>query len=149
MAIQFMKESGLLRSKVQCKTCGQDMTWSADSNRAEGFRWRCERRVAGNMCNQSVSIKRGSWFQHSNLTFQEILLITYDIVCRQQAHHIQMEYGFSAHTVPDWGMFCRKTMLVFLAGCSVKIGGPQKTVEICSPGELPASREVPNVVSSI
>jgi transposase-like protein len=27
-------------------------------------------------------------------------------------------------------MFCRETMLVFLEGCSVKIGGPKKTVEI-------------------
>jgi hypothetical protein len=27
-------------------------------------------------------------------------------------------------------MFCRETMLVFLEGCSVKIGGPNKTVEI-------------------
>jgi hypothetical protein len=27
-------------------------------------------------------------------------------------------------------MFCGETMLVFLEGCSVKIGGPNKTVEI-------------------
>jgi hypothetical protein len=27
-------------------------------------------------------------------------------------------------------MFCRETMLLFLEGCSVKIGGPNKTVEI-------------------
>jgi hypothetical protein len=27
-------------------------------------------------------------------------------------------------------MFCRETMLLFLEGSSVKIGGPQKTVEI-------------------
>jgi hypothetical protein len=26
IAIQFMKEVGLLRNKVQCNTCGQDMT---------------------------------------------------------------------------------------------------------------------------
>jgi hypothetical protein len=35
MANQFMKEIGLLRSKMQCNTCGQDMKWSADSNRYE------------------------------------------------------------------------------------------------------------------
>jgi len=34
------------------------------------------------------------------------------------------------HTVADWGMFCRETMVVFLEGSSVKIGGPNKTVEI-------------------
>ena len=93
------------------------MTWSADSNRFEGFRWRCQRRVAGNKCNQSVSIKDGSWFQQSNLTFQEILLITYDIMCRVQAHQIQRKYRLSAHAVADWGY-------------SVKTGGPQKTVKI-------------------
>jgi hypothetical protein len=76
-----------------------------------------------------VSIKVGSWFQQSNF-FQEILLITYDIVCRVQARQIQREYRLSAHTVSVWGMFCRETTLVFLAGCFVKIGGPQNTVEI-------------------
>jgi hypothetical protein len=32
--------------------------------------------------------------------------------------------------VPDWGMFCRETMLVHMEGCSEKIGGTNKTVEI-------------------
>jgi hypothetical protein len=30
----------------------------------------------------------------------------------------------------DWGMFCRESMFLFLEGCSVKIDGPNKTVEI-------------------
>jgi len=68
MTIQFMKEMGLLWSKVQCNTWGQDMMWPADSNLFEGFHWRCQRRVAGIRCNQSVSVKHGSWFQQSNLT---------------------------------------------------------------------------------
>jgi len=38
MAIQFMKDVGLLRSKVQFNTCGQDMKWSADFSLPEGFR---------------------------------------------------------------------------------------------------------------
>jgi hypothetical protein len=62
MAIQFLQDIGLLRSKMQCNTCGRDMTWSADRNITEGFRWRCQRSVAGIRCNQSVSIKFGSWF---------------------------------------------------------------------------------------
>jgi len=113
MAIRFLKDVGLLRSKMQCKTCGRDMTWSAIRNITEGFRWRCQRSVAGIRCNQSVSIKLGSWFQQSNFIVQEILLITYDIVRREPALHIQSEYCLSAHTVADWGMFCRETILVF------------------------------------
>jgi len=40
LAIQFLKDVGLIRSKVQCKTCGRDMTWSADPTPSDGFRWR-------------------------------------------------------------------------------------------------------------
>jgi len=71
LGIQFLKDIGLLRSKMQCNTCGLDMTWSADSTISEGFRWRCQRRFAGVRCNESASINLGSWFQQSNLTLQE------------------------------------------------------------------------------
>ena len=79
MAIRYLKDIGLLRSKMQCNTCGRDMTWSAHPCQFDGFRWRCQKRVAGVKCNQSASIRLGSWFQQSNLTLREILLITYDI----------------------------------------------------------------------
>jgi len=84
IAIQFLKDTGLLRSKMLCNTCGRDMTWSLAPSVPEGFRWRCQRRVDGVRCNQSASIKQGSWFHQSNLTFHEIMLITYDIVHREQ-----------------------------------------------------------------
>ena len=32
MAIEFLKNVGLLPGKMSCNTCGQDMTWSADSS---------------------------------------------------------------------------------------------------------------------
>lgn len=82
-AMQFLKGVGLLRNKVQCDTCGRDMTWSAAPNIPERFRWRCHRRVAGVMCNQSAYINQGSWIQQSNLTLEEIVLITYYTVCRE------------------------------------------------------------------
>jgi transposase-like protein len=130
LAIQFLKDVGLLRSKVQCNNCGRDMKWYVDSSSNEGFRWRCRRMVGGAKCSESRSIKHGSWFHQSNLTFLEILNLTYDIVRREPAHHIQNEHCFGNHTITDWGMFCRETMLVFMEGCSEKIGGPDKTVEI-------------------
>jgi len=130
MAIEFLKEIGLLRRTMQCDSCGQDMTWSVRSKLNDGYIWRCRRRVAGAACDRDTSIRHGSWFQLSNLTLHEIMLLTYDIVCREPAHQIQNEYCFSAHTLADWGMFCRETMLVFLESCSVKICGPNKTVQI-------------------
>ena len=129
MAIEFFKDIGLLRRTMQCESCGQDMTWSVRSKLSDGFLWRCQRRGGGATCNQSASIRHGSWLQLSKLTLLEIILLNYDIVCREPAHKIEKEYGFSDHTVADWGMFCRESMLVFLEGCSVKNGGPNKTVE--------------------
>jgi transposase-like protein len=81
-------------------------------------------------CYRSLSIRDGSWFQQSNLTLLEIMLLTYGIVCREPAHLIQSEYRLGPNTLADWGMFCREVMLVYLERSSVKIGGPNKTVEI-------------------
>jgi hypothetical protein len=39
VGVQFLKDVGLLRSKVTCNTCGRDMTWYAEPNRKDGFRW--------------------------------------------------------------------------------------------------------------
>ena len=63
--IQFLKDVGLIRSKVQCNCCGHDMTWYAEHNIPDGFSWRCRRRVAGKRCSGSGSIRHGSWFQQS------------------------------------------------------------------------------------
>jgi hypothetical protein len=38
LGIQFMKDVGLLRSKVPCDTCGRDMTWCAEPKPKDGFR---------------------------------------------------------------------------------------------------------------
>ena len=130
IATDFLKDVGLLWRKVLWNICDRGMTWSVDSKLAEEFFWRCRRRVAGTRCRGYASIRHGSWFQLSNLTLQEVLLLTYDIVCREPALKIQNEYCFSAHTVTDCGSFCRETMLEFLEGGSEKIGGPNKNPEI-------------------
>ena len=91
-AMQYLKDVGLFWSKVQCNTFGRDMTCSAEPSIPERFRWRFRTTVAGAMCSESRSIKHGSLFQQSHLTFHRILLITYDIVCCESAHHIQKEY---------------------------------------------------------
>ena len=101
IAIQFLKDVGLIPSEAHCSICGRDMTWSAQPNILEGFRWRCRRKVDGVKCSESMSIKHGSWFQRSNLTFQEILYLTYNIVRREPAHQIEHEHRFSPDTVAD------------------------------------------------
>jgi hypothetical protein len=130
MTIGFLKEVGLIRRTMTCDKCGGDMAWCVSFNTSDGFLWRCPRRVVGQRCGKNASIRTGSWFQQSNLVLVEILPISYDIVCREQTYRIRTEYSLSSRTIADWGMFCREAMLVFLEGNSVKVGGPNKTVEI-------------------
>ena len=63
LAMQFLKDVGLLWTKVQCNTCDRDMTWSTEHSIPERITWRCQRKVAGDKCSASRSIKTGSWFQ--------------------------------------------------------------------------------------
>jgi hypothetical protein len=58
------------------------------------------------------------------------MFFTYDIVRREPACLIEQEHLFSPTTISDWGQFCRETMLVYMEGCSEKIGGPNQAVEI-------------------
>jgi hypothetical protein len=39
IAIQFLKDTGLIPSQMTCPTCGLDMTKAADPQRRDHFRW--------------------------------------------------------------------------------------------------------------
>jgi hypothetical protein len=106
IAIQFLKDTGLIRSHMTCNTCGHDMTWCVLAQGKDGFRWRCRRRAA-TVCSTSRSIKYGSWFHHSSLTFQEVLFLTYDIVHHVPTIRIQQEYGLGSAKACDWRQFVR------------------------------------------
>jgi hypothetical protein len=43
IAIQFLKETGLIRSQMTCSTCGRDMTWCVLTQRKDCFRWMCRK----------------------------------------------------------------------------------------------------------
>jgi hypothetical protein len=58
------------------------------------------------------------------------MYLTYDIVRRVPAHVVHKEHRFGSVTITAWGLFCRETILLYIEGCSEKIGSPNKTVEM-------------------
>jgi len=100
MAIQYLKDIGLLRSKMQCNTCGRDMAWSADSSKVDGYRWRCRKRVAGVVCNQFVKAFLGQYNRGEDYEFH---LAHYMFAARCKAKRIPPYLQF-LHLVAniDW-----------------------------------------------
>jgi hypothetical protein len=91
-AFRFLTDATLIRSQVLCDHCGRFMGLCAEPSSSEGFRWRCNTRSAGITCRRSLSIRDGSWFQQSNLTFLEILLLTH------KAYHLSYNSCISSPT---------------------------------------------------
>ena len=77
-----------------------------------------------------MSIRKGSWFERSNLTLEEILKLTY-WWCRDVAQEtMRFEVDVSGNTVVDWDSFCREICEVNYLECEEKIGGHGKRVQI-------------------
>ena len=66
MSIQFLKDVGLIPSKVQCNIYQRDTTCTADPYHSDGYRWRCRKSVARFRYRGTVSIR------HGNTTFPQI-----------------------------------------------------------------------------
>jgi hypothetical protein len=96
VGIQFLKDTGLIRTQMTCNTCGRDMVWTPHKQRIDRFIWACRRRAA-TVCNHLKCIKHGSWFQHYHLTFQEVLFLTYDIVRRH--HWLEQLHNLPFHII--------------------------------------------------
>ena len=108
-----------------CIKCGfgefglrKDSSFSSDQHV-----WRCSNKK----CNKKVSIRKGSWFENSNLTLEKIILITYFLVNEKLIIH---ELDIANQTIVDWYNFSTEVCTAILENESTKIGGEGKTVEI-------------------
>ena len=71
-AIQFCAERRLLANMNNCQQCNQPRNVIRDASRkADGIVWRCPG------CHSKTSIRNGSFFDHSHLSLEQILLFSY------------------------------------------------------------------------
>lgn len=88
--------------------------------------WRCSNK----QCSKKISVRRSSWFHHSNLTLEKCLLITYFWVYQVSEQFVKHELDIANQTIVDYYNFNREVCTVILEKNSEKIGGVGKTVEI-------------------
>lgn len=130
LTIQWLMKEKLIASKQNCAKCGGEMSLLECADRSDGFRWECRKQAGGRRHKQTLSIRKGSWFEESNLTLEEILKHTYWWCQDLDQWQTRRQLKINSNTAVDWDSFCRETCEVTMLQKSEKIGGPGKTVQI-------------------
>jgi len=134
----FCCQVKLLNKERQCDYCRRHLNLCLDrrDGHATPVVYRCTNRGC-RKCSQYVSIRKGSVFESSNLSLQQILLIinlfTSHITSYEQIRlQTQLtETKLSDETIADWLSYCREICLETIARQTpTVIGGQGMTVEI-------------------
>ena len=75
--IGWLMNEGMIASKRACPVCGENMELVECTDRSDGYKWECRKRVNNKRHKSTVSSRKGSWFEQSNLTLEEIIKFTY------------------------------------------------------------------------
>ena len=67
LTIKWLMDEKLIASKQKCERCGEEMSLVECNDRSDGFRWECRKQVKGRHHKFTLSIRKGSWFEESNL----------------------------------------------------------------------------------
>ena len=130
LTIKWLMEEKLIASEQRCPRCDEEMTLVECKDRSDGYKWECRKQAASKRHKQTISIRKGSWFEESNLTVEEVLKHTYWWCQDLNQSQIRRQLGINANTAVDWDSFCRETCEVTMLQKSEKIGGPGKAVQI-------------------
>lgn len=128
--IAWLQDKRLIAGSYRCPTCGRFMVLLEDAS-PEGVVWKCSSVVSGVKHNVKRSIRRGTWFEHSGFTIQDVLLMTY-FWYREYPHRIvqyEMQTGAN-RVVLDWYNFCKGACVDILLQRHGQIGGRNIKIEL-------------------
>jgi transposase-like protein len=115
-----LRRAGILYSEVHC-SCGQAMSVQGRVDILDGQTWRCSK----NSCKKRASIRKDSYFSHSNLPLGTMWMI---IVCflkfpKMLNCYLSEILDVSEHTLVNWGNFVRETISHFYLANPLILGG--------------------------
>ncbi|KAJ4434580.1 hypothetical protein ANN_23142 [Periplaneta americana] len=90
MSVKFLQEVGLMKTSAKCKKCGIQMKLNTKCDK-----WRCNKKS----CNTQLTTRYESLFNNSNLTYEEIMFLLYEILNNMPGNNIKQEYNFDDHTL--------------------------------------------------
>ena len=130
MLVHWLMNEGLMVKECSCPMCAREMSLTRCQDRSDGFKWECRNQVNSKKHRAEVSIRKGSWFDSSKMTLEEILKLSY-WWCQDLDHmQVKHELGLAENTGVDWDSFCRKVCKITLLGNCEKLGRNGKVVQI-------------------
>ena len=128
--IHWLMDEGLISKKQFCPMCGEEMNLRRCEDRSDGLKWECKRQENGKRHKAEISIRKGSWFEKSRMTLEEILKLTYWWCQDLDQAQIKHELALAEGTGVDWDSFCREVCEITLLENGEKLGGEGKIVQI-------------------
>ena len=129
--INWLQQKGLLKDRRRCSSrgCRSVMELRETSEGTDGYLWRCPLRGCGKRC----SLRKGTFFENSNLSMGEILSLVYCWAVGMTMSTTATVMELSHHTVIDWFNCLREECTAKLLRLSREdrmLGGAGHIVEI-------------------
>lgn len=128
--ILWLQSKKLIASNFECPTCRKPMSLTEESSIKDGYTWKC---CSHDGIKHSVkrSIRRGTWFEHSSFSLQDVLLLTYYWYREYPHRTVQYEMQTSsARIILDWYNFCKGACFDILLNRTTAVGGYGIKIEL-------------------
>jgi hypothetical protein len=104
---KLVLKEGLIACERVCGHCNEGMKPVECTDRSDGYEWECPRQISGKRLKVELSTRKGSWFDNSNLSLEEILKLMYWWCRDMKQEQIRHELNITSQTAVDWDSFCR------------------------------------------
>ena len=130
MSVHWYMNKGLMAKEPSCLMCAGEMSLMRCEDRSDGLKWECRKQVRGKKHRAEVSIRKGSWFDNSKMTLEEILKSTYWWSQDLDQTQVKHKLGLAESTGVDWDCFCCEVCKITLLQNGEKLGGNGKSYRL-------------------
>ncbi|XP_014778708.1 uncharacterized protein LOC106875185 [Octopus bimaculoides] len=121
--VQYLQENKLISQDKRC-SCRNEMSVLPFQRATDGVTWRCRK------CKKTVSIRKNTFLERSQLPVFKIFSIILDFICEMPVSSSMSMNNVSKCTAIQWYQYCREICSKILIRNRKKLGGPNHVVEV-------------------
>lgn len=130
LLFKFLQDRLLLKKERRCPNCGNFMKLEDRNGRCRlTIPTSLNRSKRKKVCDVKISLKEGTWFSKTKLSYEVVLKLTYMLVYNYDQCHIIRELELNKNTVLQWSHFVQQVMIDWLNNSSEMIGGEGRIVK--------------------